>query len=422
MLRASHFQAPLVPRASPPFAFDGSLDDLTTGELQGLLRNRGLEVHDALKKQELIARLAESTPEYSELGEPTMHPSEAHRVNVFERVSPAVAFIQTSFEVPRPLSRSSEYSVGAGSGFVWDTEGHIVTNYHVVAGEGPGTPGHLRQLPRKVRVSLQGSTEQVEATIVGFERDKDLAVLKVDPEALSLKPLAVASSSDLRVGQNVLAIGNPFGLDYTLTQGIVSALNRDIDGFGGRPIRDCIQTDASINPGNSGGPLLDSSGRLIGVNTMIYAPNGVGANVGIGFAIPSDTVRRVVNQIITFGQNARPSLGATLLDDRSRKRLAASLRRDLTGALLTEVVPGSPADSLNLAPCERRYGGVLLGDLITSVNGKAIKQNEDLLCALEESDPEEPVSITVMRGCDPKKEEELHITLVRRKALIDQTR
>jgi len=155
---------------------------------------------------------------------------------------------------------------------------------------------------------------------------------------------------------------------------------------------------------------------------MIYAPNGVGANVGIGFAIPSDTVRRVVNQIITFGQNARPSLGATLLDDRSRKRLAASLRRDLTGALLTEVVPGSPADSLNLAPCERRYGGVLLGDLITSVNGKAIKQNEDLLCALEESDPEEPVSITVMRGCDPKKEEELHITLVRRKALIDQTR
>lgn len=321
-----------------------------------------------------------------------------------------------------PGAKQSEFPAGAGSGFVWDAEGHIVTNYHVVAGTPAGMPGRGRQLPRRVHVSLQGSADQVEATVVGFEADKDLAVLKIDPSALPLKPLEVASSSELRVGQNVLAIGNPFGLDYTLTQGIVSALGRDIDGYGGRPIKDCIQTDASINPGNSGGPLLDSSGRLIGVNTMIYAPNGVGANVGIGFAIPSDTVKRVVNQIIQYEgrqSDARPSLGASLLDDRTRKRLAANLRRDLDGALLTEVVPGSPAEQLKLAPCERRYGGILLGDLITRVNGQAVKSNEDLLCALEELEPGQPIVLTVARNSDLKRMEELHITPVARKAIMD---
>merc|ERR1711968_147973 len=164
--------------------------------------------------------------------------------------------------------------------------------------KGPGG-----DLPRKVMVKLAGMDEQVEALVVGYEADKDLAVLKVDPDKVMLRPLDIAHSSNARVGQDVLAIGNPFGLDFTLTKGIVSALGRDIQGAGGRPIKDCLQTDAAINPGNSGGPLLDSQGRLLGVNTMIYS--SVGANVGVGFAIPSDTVRRVVTQIISFGQNAR---------------------------------------------------------------------------------------------------------------------
>mmetsp|Transcript_28165 Transcript_28165/g.82938 ORF Transcript_28165/g.82938 Transcript_28165/m.82938 type:complete len:326 (+) Transcript_28165:38-1015(+) len=204
---------------------------------------------------------------------PLLSPGEARRVAVFEDASPSVAFISTTILTPRGIVQA-----GAGSGFVWDADGHIVTNYHVVANPVARQPSQSR-----VMVSLQGIEGQVEATVVGHEADKDLAVLKVDPARLRpLKPLQVASSSTLRVGQDVLAIGNPFGLDYTLTTGIVSALGRDIDGYGGRPIKDCVQTDAAINPGNSGGPLLDSRGRLIGVNTMIFSPGGAGGNVGIG--------------------------------------------------------------------------------------------------------------------------------------------
>jgi len=294
---------------------------------------------------------------------------------------------------------------------VWDTEGHIITNYHVIAGALPNHPSKARgrNLPGKktVTVKLQGCDEQVPATIVGFEPDKDLAVLKVDPAKLQLKPLEVGVSSSLRVGQNVLAIGNPFGLDFTLTKGIVSALGRDIQGAGGRPIKDCVQTDAAINPGNSGGPLLDSRGRLIGVNTMIFAPGGLGANVGIGFAVPSDTVTRVVTQIINFGNNARPSLGVSILPDAERERYAKSLGRKLEGTIIADVVPHSPAAKLKLSR----------GDMITSINGTAITENEQLLCAVEEAEPDQPLSITVMRGCDPRRIEEVEITPVRRKYL-----
>lgn len=268
-------------------------------------------------------------------------------------------------------------------------------------------------------VSLQGCDEPLEAQVLGVEADKDLAVLKIDAAKcpVPLKPLEVASSAELRVGQSVLAIGNPFGLDYTLTAGIVSALGRDIDGAGGRPIRDCVQTDAAINPGNSGGPLLDSSGRLIGVNTMIYSPNGAGGNVGIGFSIPVDTVARVVRQLLTYGNNARPSLGVSLLDDALRAQYARSLRRELNGALVLEVVPGSPADVLQLQPCERRYGGVVLGDLIVGVDGKPVKRNEDLVCAIEEAEHDKPITLQVLRGCEPGRREELTLTPVQRKTL-----
>jgi len=417
----------LAARASPPVAFDGG--DLSIGEIKSLLKNRGVAYQDAIEKEDLLDRLSTSTPSTKMVELHTSVPSaEAQRVDVFERASPSVAFIQTTLHAPA-FRGGERVPMGAGSGFVWDAQGHLVTNYHVVAGVA-GVPG-LRgrgggggQGPRKVMVSLQGCDEPVEATVVGVEADKDLAVLKVDPAACGaggLTPLAVATSSDVRVGQSVLAIGNPFGLDYTLTAGIVSALGRDVDGAGGRPIRDCIQTDAAINPGNSGGPLLDSSGRLIGVNTMIYAPNGVGGNVGIGFAIPVDTVRRVVEQIITHGPNTRPSLGVSLLDDGTRAQFGRSLRRKFEGAIITEVVPGSPADQLQLAPTERRWGGVMLGDMVVAVDGKPVKQNEDLMCALEEHVPGSALSLTVMRNCDPDRVEELQITPVARRALMESS-
>ena len=290
-----------------------------------------------------------------------------------------------------------------------------MTNYHVVAsGRGRG------ELPRRVKVSLQGTKAPLDAAVIGYEEDKDLAVLKVDRSELppGIAPIAVGASSALEVGQTCLAIGNPFGLDYTLTKGVVSALGREVAGAGGRPIKGCVQTDAAINPGNSGGPLLDSAGRLIGVNTAIYAPRGAGGNVGIGFAIPSDTVRRVVNQIIRFGQGSRPTLGINVLDDAIRKQYATNLRRPLDGALVVEVVEGSPAAAAGLRPCERQaFGAIALGDLITAVGGAPVATNEDLLCAVEESAPGEPLEVEVLRGANPGRRETLVVRPVTRKAV-----
>lgn len=392
-------------------------------ELKMLLNQRGIVHDENATLADLMALLklrTDAPPSPSPLPPKMLFRNEMDRVELFERVSPAVAFIKTS--VMRPQSRFSlganSYPLGAGSGFVWDDQGHVITNFHVVNGGPAGRPGG--ELPRKVTVKLAGSNAQVDARVVGWEADKDLCVLKIDPAALPLTPIEVGTSADLRVGQSVLAIGNPFGLDFTLTTGIVSALGRDVDGAGGRPIKDCIQTDAAINPGNSGGPLLDSHGRLIGMNTMIYAPNGVGANIGIGFAIPVDTVSRYVNQIIKYGPNARPSLGVSILPDQIRKQYAHNLRRPLEGAIIAEVVPGSPADALKLAPCERQRAGVLLGDMITAVNGNDIKKNEDLLCAVEESDADQAIKITVQRNCDPARVEELEFIPVQRKSLTSR--
>merc|ERR1719380_421334 len=411
-------------RSVPPMAFDGG--DLSLGEVRGLLKMRGVAYDEAVadNKNGLLSQLEQSAPS-------EFLTAEEQRVETFERASPSVAFIQTSIDVPRPMGSAHRMNYGAGSGFVWDDAGHVITNYHVVAGL-PGVPGMGSQRrggrggpqPKRVMVSLQGCTEPLEATVVGVEADKDLAVLKVDPEACAaagapLRPLPVASSAGVRVGQSVLAVGNPFGLDFTLTTGIVSALGRDVDGAGGRPIKDCVQTDAAIDPGNSGGPLLDSQGKLIGMNTMIYSPGGLGANVGIGFAIPVDTIRRIVNQILTFGPNARPSLGVSILPDQLRTQYSRGLKRKLEGAVITEVVPGSPADELGLDPCKRQLGGILLGDMITAVNGQPVKQNEDLLCAVEESEPANgPITLTVMRGCDDSRIEEVEITPVPRKELV----
>jgi len=222
-----------------------------------------------------------------------------------------------------------------------------------------------------------------------------------------------------RRNPQVLAIGNPFGLDYTLTQGVVSALGRDVVAASGRAIKNCIQTDAAINPGNSGGPLLDSRGRLVGVNTAIISPGGrTGGNVGIGFAIPVDTVRRVVNQIIRFGRVVKPTIGINVADDKVVRSLEAQLQRSLSGVLVVEVVPGSPAAAAGLKAAKfRGDGGVMLADLITHVNGTPVRQVEDLLCEVEEKAVGDEIVVRVLRGCDPARPEMIKVKLVSRDEL-----
>jgi len=274
--------------------------------------------------------------------------------------------------------------------------------------------------PKKVKVSLHGGSEAYDAEVVGFEAEKDLAVLRIQADNLPA-PIELASSAELCVGQSVLAIGNPFGLDYTLTTGVVSALGREVDGVGGRPIKGCVQTDAAINPGNSGGPLLDSRGRLIGVNTAIFSPGasqGLAGNVGIGFAIPVDTVRRVVNQIVRYGKTVRPTLGINVVEDSTTSRIAQSIQRPLDGVLVAEVLPGGPAAQAGLRPTRRNaQGAMVLGDLILAVEGTAVRQVEDLLSAIEVRQPGETVALRLLRGCQPGQEETVRAQLVLRDQL-----
>jgi S1-C subfamily serine protease len=336
-------------------------------------------------------------------------------IETFKRVSPSVANIKTTTVVQARQGfslRSLEVPQGTGSGFLWDEKGHVVTNYHVVtSGRKDG------RLPSSVKVKLAGMSEALDADVVGVEPEKDIAVLKVRNTRNLPRPIDVGTSNDLQVGQSVLAVGNPFGLDDTLTTGIVSALGRDVDGIGGRPIHGCIQTDAAINPGNSGGPLLDSRGRLIGVNTAIFSPNGAG-NVGIGFAIPVDTVRRVVNQIIMYGKVRRPSLGISIVDDRIVRSIAGQLGRPLDGCLVAEVVPNSPAVAAGLkATAMSSDGSIVLGDLVTGVNGEPVRQAEDLISAIEEKNEGDVVRLTILRKCDPDKPETIVVKLTTRDKL-----
>ena len=259
----------------------------------------GIDFRDCVEKRDLLDRLRQDMDDEDAMGvvaderQDQLTESERTMVALFERCSPSVAFIQTTIAQPDAQGRqlslnpAEEMPAGTGSGFVWDDKGHVVTNFHVIKDA----------INRgRAKVTLNDGTEALDAVLVGMEPDKDVAVLRVESSRDDLVPIAVGSSADLLVGQSVIAIGNPFGLDNTLTTGVVSALGREVMGVNGRPITGCVQTDASINPGNSGGPLLDSSGRLIGVNTAIFSPSG--ASVGIGFAIPVDTVRRIVNQVI----------------------------------------------------------------------------------------------------------------------------
>lgn len=395
---------------------DDGLSGLSTGELKGLLAERGVDYRDCLEKSDLVERLRESSAEGKQRSTTvpnSLSEGELRTVSTFQRVAPSVAYIQTVVQaLDSPLAlRPTDRPQGAGSGFVWDDKGHVVTNFHVVQSAlGQRTRG---QPANRIKVTLQGTNDALDAEVVGVEPEKDLAVLRIIPKPGSPRPppIAVGASNDLNVGQAVLAIGNPFGLDHTLTTGVVSALGREVDGVGGRPIKGCIQTDAAINPGNSGGPLLDSRGRLIGVNTAIFSPQaaggrGLAGNVGIGFAIPVDTVRRVVNQLILHGRVSRPTLGVNVADDQQVRALSRSLQRQLDGVLIMEVVRGGPGSQAGLQPTRRKANGELsLGDLITYVGDTPVRQVEDLLSAIEERPAGQPVDLRVWRGCDPSREE-----------------
>jgi S1-C subfamily serine protease len=300
-------------------------------------------------------------------------------INLFERSSPSVVNV-TTLAVRQDVFSLNVYQIprGAGSGFLWDRQGHVVTNYHVVA-EGDAA-----------RVTLADQTTW-EAKVVGTSPEKDLAVLKIAAPAAKLPPLQLGRSDDLRVGQKVLAIGNPFGLDRTLTTGIISALGREIEGAGGVPIRDVIQTDAAINPGNSGGPLLDSSGRLIGVNTAIYSPSGTYA--GIGFAIPAHAVEWAVPDLIRYGRLRRPVMGVELANEDISRQLGVE------GAVVVRVDPGSGADHAGLVGLRRnRLGQLELGDVIQSIDGEKVASSADLFLALERRKAGEAVKVEVVRG------------------------
>ena len=302
-------------------------------------------------------------------------------IDMFERAAPSVVFITTL--ATRRTSAWSRYATeakaGEGSGFVWDDQGHVVTNYHVLNVEGVSG----------AKVTLHDRSTY-EATFVGGSPDHDLAVLRIAAPPSELRPLAIGTSHDLRVGQKVFAIGNPFGWDQTLTDGIVSALGRTIRSVGGRDIENCIQTNAAINPGNSGGPLLDSAGRLIGVNTAIYSPSG--ASAGIGFAIPVDIVNGVVPQLIGHGKVVRPQLGVMIREQDSRTL-------GLDGLMINEVTQGTGAAEAGLRGLtwDRRENPIL-GDVILSIDGARVQSVEDLHQVLETRAPGDVVAVRLRRG------------------------
>ena len=423
------------------------ISQLTVGELKHLLSEAEVDFRDCIEKSELAARLRETLPSMparardrldallSQVGAVSLAQGasssedsgavtavnstkelmaeERNTVELFERCSRSVVHITTTVQVQRGGFSMDILDIpqGSGSGFVWDKQGHLVTNFHVI-----------KDAQRAKVTMSDGKT--YDAKLVGYEADKDLAVLKLvtggdgraDADALSeawklsLSPIAVGTTQNLRVGQKVFAIGNPFGLDQTLTAGIVSGVGRDIKSITGRRIRDVVQTDAAINPGNSGGPLLDSRGRLIGVNTVIYSPSG--ASSGVGFAIPSDTVRRVVNQIIRRGRVVRAGVGVHCAADQIARRM------NVDGVIVLEVPPGSGAAAAGIKGVTRDpgTGAAVLGDVIVAVEGARVTAVEDLLAKVETRDVGEVVRITVRRGGLGGREVDLKVRLTELKS------
>jgi S1-C subfamily serine protease len=322
---------------------------------------------------------------------PPSEPSADERatIAVFEKVSRSVVFISnTAIQRDFWSLDTMEVPQGSGSGFVWNKQGHIVTNFHVIYGA------------NAIKVTL-GDRAEYKAAVIGVDPDHDLAVLQIQAPDDGLWPVTVGTSQDLRVGQKVLAIGNPFGLDHTLTTGVVSALGRTIKSLSNRTIEGVIQTDAAINPGNSGGPLLDGSGRLVGVNTQIVSPSG--AFAGIGFAVPVDTVNRIVPELIKHGKLIRPGLGVSLVPD-------AMVRRwGIKGLVIGKVWRAGAADKAGLRGARETVNGrVELGDVIVAVGGKPVATVDDLLDVMEAHRVGDQVTVEILRG---NRREKVAVTL-----------
>mgnify|MGYP001203944765 FL=1 len=309
---------------------------------------------------------------------------ELNNIAVFKAASPSVVNI-TALGLERDLFSLNVQQVpqGTGTGFVWDAQGHVVTNFHVI------------QQASGARVTLADQTSY-KAELVGTFPDRDIAVLKIAAPSAKLRALPVGSSRDLLVGQQVYAIGNPFGLDQTLTTGIVSALNREIESVTRRMIRGAIQTDAAINPGNSGGPLLDTAGRLIGVNTAIFSPSG--ASAGIGFAIPVDEVNRIVPRLIRDGRMVRPALGITAGAPDINRALGLP-----KGVALLRVQRGGPAAQAGLKAFSRGDAGIVAGDVLTAINDEPVENADGMLNALEKLIPGDTATLTLWRAGATRK-------------------
>ncbi|KAJ0754429.1 putative peptidase Do [Helianthus annuus] len=324
-----------------------------------------------------------------------LFPPEERIVNLFENNTYSVVNI---FDVTlRPqlnVTGVVEIPEGNGSGVVWDDEGHIVTNYHVIGNSLSRNPKPGQVVARVNILASEGVQKNFEGTLIGADRSKDLAVLKVEAPVDLLRPMKVGQSSFLKVGQQCLAIGNPFGFDHTLTVGVISGLNRDIFSQTGVTIGGGIQTDAAINPGNSGGPLLDSKGNLIGINTAIFTQTGTSA--GVGFAIPSSTVVKIVPQLIQFGKVVRAGLTLEIAPD-----LIANQLNVRNGALVLQVPANSPAAKAGLLPTSRGFAGnIVLGDIVVAVDNKPVKNKAEFLKALDEYNVGDKVILKIQRGTE----------------------
>jgi S1-C subfamily serine protease len=330
--------------------------------------------------------IASAAPTASSIGPlvPPLSPGartedERNTVAVFRAAAPSTVFVtQTKVVVDYFEGTAQEVPAGSGSGFVWDEAGHVVTNYHVV------------RSANSLTVTLRDQ-QTFDAKVVGVEPRKDIAVLRVEAPPGLLVPLRVAGARQLlEVGQKTIAIGNPFGLDHTLTTGVISALGRQMEGVGGVTIRDMIQTDAAINPGNSGGPLLDSSGSLIGMNTMIYSRSG--SSAGIGFAVPVTTIARVVPQLIRTGHSEQVGFGIRI-DPAQRLERSLGMR----GVIVIGVSKGGPAARVGIRGISQTRRGIVLGDVIVGIDRDAVNSYDDFYNALDTHRPGDRVEVRVSR-------------------------
>lgn len=325
--------------------------------------------------------LAEKAPIPTSISDPASVSDEQNSIEVYKAISPGVAFISTSTQFNNFFGEE-ETEKGNGSGSVIDDQGHIVTNFHVIEGA------------TKLNVSF-GGEKTYQATVIGGDPDTDLAVIKIDPGKDKLTVVQFGDSDGLQVGQKVLAIGNPFGLDRTLTTGVISGLQRPIRARNGRPIEGAIQTDASINPGNSGGPLLDKFGHMIGINSQILSRTG--GSVGVGFAIPASIAKRVVPQLIQFGEVRRPKLGATMFSVEELRERGISTPVE-KGLLIRSTLAGGSAERSGLRGFTRnQMGEMIFGDIIVSVDGEAVNDMDSLYKILDKKKIGDTVQVVIVR-------------------------